>query len=342
MPFSDLRAALRLLAVATLFLSVAAAASAQTVIVRNVPAGESIEVFLNSTKAGTGVSDAAGATEIPVDLNAAGVTGDMDSRVYVDVCSKLRRIYVVDRNRQPPAKDEGCDRREITGIFLVRQRSTLVIDAGALIPTMLLRQGRYDPTAGKVRVLASRGLSVFGGGGLTQFDNPVRFSCGNVGDCDGDATVISVAAGADLWITRWFGAEAAYIKPRKVTTQGAGGFFKFLDTYDAHLIALTGKLGIPVGRARLYGKGGGLFHSGTTTSVTTIADVDQTLKLRTEGWSWIAGGGIEVWTGRKFALFADANFGRIRGEAVSEDDDIEGEARDNLLSVFAGFRVKIF
>jgi hypothetical protein len=340
MHFSDLMKALRLAAVGAL-LSVAAVTevAAQTVIVRNVTAGDQIEVFVNSTKAASGVADAAGIARMTID-KAAAIVADTDARVYVDVCGKLRRIHVVDRNRQPTAKEDACDRREITGIFLVRPRSTLVVDAGAVIPTMLLRQGRYDPTAGKIRVLAPKGLSVFGGGGIVQFDNPVRFSCGSVSDCDGDSAVLSFTGGADFWVTRWLGVEGAYVKPRKITTQGAGGFFKFTDTYDAHLVTVTGKLGLPVGRARLFGKGGGVFHSATTTSVVTIADVDQTLRLRTEGWSWVAGGGIEVWTGRKFALYAEATFGRIRGEAVG--DNVEGEAFDNLMAGIAGFRVKIF
>lgn len=332
---------LRLLALGAAFTVIPPAlAEAQTVIVRNVPAGEAIEVFVNSTKAASAVADAGGGARMAIDLRAAGVTGDMDSRVYVDVCSKLRRVHVVDRNLPPPAREDACERREVTGIFLVRQRSTLVVDAGALIPTMLLRQGRYDPTAGKIRVLAPKGLVAFGGGGIAQFDNAVRFSCGLVSDCDGDAAVVAVSAGVDFWVTNWLGVEGAYIKPRKITTQGAGGYFKFTDTYDAHLVTLSGKLGIPVGRARLYGKGGGVFHSATATSVVTIADVDQTLKLRTQGWSWVAGGGIEVWTGRTFAIYAETIYGKIRGSAVG--DDIEGEAVDNLLSLVGGFRVKIF
>jgi hypothetical protein len=325
---------------AILFVAAAGStASAQTVIVRNVPAGDAIEVFVNGTKGASAVADAAGNAEVIID-RAVGVTADIDARIHVDVCQKLRRIHIVERNQPAAAPDEGCERREITGIFLVRQRSTLVVDAGALIPTVLLRQGRYDPTAGKVRVLAPRGLVVFGGGGITEIADVVRFACGTVQDCDGDAAVIGVSAGAELWVTNWLGIEGTYIKPRRITTQGAGGFFKFLDTYDAHLLTVTGKLGIPIGRARLYGKGGGVFHSATSTSVTTIADVDQTLKLRTQGWSWVAGGGIEVWTGRSFALFAEVDYGRIRGEAVG--DDIEGTARDILTSAVAGFRVKIF
>ena len=332
---------MRRMALGTLFLATtAASAHAQTVLVRNVPAGDAIEVFVNGTKSGSTVADPAGNGRMTVSLKAAGVTGDMDSRVYVDVCPKVRRIHVVDRNMQATTKEEGCDRREINGIFFVRQRSTLVIDAGALIPTMLLRQGSYDPTAGKVRVLAPKGLVIFGGGGIAQLDNPVRFSCGNVQDCDGDSAVTAIAGGADFWVTKWLAAETSYMKPRKITTQGAGGFFKFKDTYDIHLISVGAKAGLPVGRARMFGRFGGLFHSATTTSVVTIADVDQTLKFRTEGWSWVTGGGIEVWTGRKFALFGEVTYGKIRGDAVG--DNIEGIAVDTLLSLIGGFRVKLF
>ena len=332
---------LRLLTLGALvLLATLAPAAAQTVIVRNVQAGDAIEVFVNSTKAASATADAAGQARMTIDLKAAGVTADMDSRIYVDVCPKLRRIFVVNRNLQPPAKEDSCERREVTGIFLVRPRSTLVVDAGALIPTMLLRQGRYDPTAGKVRVLSPTGIIIFGGGGITQFDNPVRFSCGNVSDCDGDSAVLAVSAGVDLWVTRWLGVEGAYTKPRNITTQGAGGFFKFIDTYDVHLVTVAGKLGIPVGRARLYGKGGGVFHSATTASTVTIADVDQTLRLRTQGWSWLAGGGIEVWIGQRFALFAEADFAKIKGSAVG--DDLEGDVDDKLTSLVGGFRIKVF
>ena len=338
---SNVLTPVRLLALGLLFaVATAATAHAQTVIVRNVPAGDTIEVFVNAAKSASGVADPAGNAQMTINLKAAGVAGDMDSRVYVDVCPKLRRIHVVDRNMQPAAKDEGCERREINGIFLVRPRSTLVVDAGALIPTMLLRQGKYDPTAGKVRVLAPKGLVIFGGGGIAQLDNPVRVSCGTVQDCDGDSAVISLMAGADFWVTTWLAAEGWYMKPRKITTEGAGGFFKFKDTYDIHLVTVAAKAGVPIGRARLYGRIGGVFHSATSTSVTTLDDVDQTLKLRTEGWSWITGGGLEVWTGRKFALFGDVGYGKIRGEAVG--DGLEGLADDKVMSLIGGFRVKIF
>ena len=331
----------RLLALGLLFaVATAATAHAQTVIVRNVPAGDAVEVFVNAAKSASGVADPAGNAQLTINLKTAGVAGDMDSRVYVDVCPKLRRIHVVDRNKPPAAKDEGCERREINGIFLVRPRSTLVVDAGALIPTMLLRQGSYDPTAGKVRVLAPKGLVIFGGGGIAQLDNPVRVSCGTVQDCDGDSAVIALSAGADFWVTPWLAAEGSYMKPRKITTEGAGGFFKFKDTYDIHLVTVAAKAGVPVGRARLYGRFGGVFHSATSTSVTTIDDVDQTLKLRTEGWSWITGGGLEVWTGRKFALFGEMSYGKVRGDAVG--DDVEGFVSDTLMSLIGGFRVRIF
>src|SRR5687767_11539850 len=99
MPLSNVLKPLRLLALGAV-ISVAAAAtvSAQTVIVRNVSAGDAIELFVNSTKAGAGVADAKGEARVAINLRGAGVEGDMDSRIYVDVCSKLRRIHVVNRN----------------------------------------------------------------------------------------------------------------------------------------------------------------------------------------------------------------------------------------------------
>jgi hypothetical protein len=325
---------------AALLLAASTLAHAQTVIVRNVPIGETIEVFVNETKGGTGTVGANGTGRVTVDLRGATGAAEMDSRVYVDVCSKLHRIYIVNRNIQPPAKAEGCERREILGVFWVRQRSTLAIDAGSVIPTMLLRQGRYDPTAGKIRLVAPKGIVVFAAGGMADFANFVSTQCGLVNDCSGDSNVVTFTGGADLWLTNWLGVEGAYSKPNKITVEGAEGSYKFTDTFDAHLITAAGKIGIPVGRARMYGKGGALYHRATTSSAVTINEQQQTLRLKTEGWGWLAGGGIEVWTGRKFAIFGEVQVGKIKGEAVG--DNLEGTADDRMTHFLGGFRVKIF
>ena len=67
MPFFNVVRALRLLALGAAFSCVAGAAGAQTVVVRNVPGGEAIEVFVNSTKAASGVTDASGGLQVTID-----------------------------------------------------------------------------------------------------------------------------------------------------------------------------------------------------------------------------------------------------------------------------------
>ena len=329
---------LRVTLAAAVLLAASSVAHAQTVIVRNVPAGEMVEVFVNETKSGSSTVAATGLTEVKIDIR--GVTGadDLDSRIYVDVCSKRRRIHVVNRNLLPMAKEEGCERREVLGIFWVRQRSTVVVDAGSVIPTVLLRQGSYDPNAGPSRVMAPTGIIVFGAGGMTEFNSFVSTQCGFT-DCSGDSNVISFTGGVDAWLFNWLGVEAAYMKPNKVTAEGAGGTFKFTDTFDAHLITAAAKLGLPIGRARIFGKGGAVFHRATTASDVTIADVTQTVRLKTEGWGWLGGGGIEIWTGEKFALFGEVQVAKIKGKAVG---DLEGDADDRMVHFLGGFRVKVF
>jgi hypothetical protein len=325
---------------AAFLLAAATVAQAQTVLVRNVPAGETIEVFINDTKSGSATVAPSGIAQLAIDLRAATGAQELDSRLYVDVCEGRRRISIVNRNLPAPVKPDGCERREILGIFWVRQRSTLVIDAGAVIPTMLLRQGKYDPTAGTVSVLAPRGIVVFAGGGMSEFNDIVGQRCGFVEDCSGDPNVIAVTGGVDLWLTRWLGVEGSYTKPKKVSVLGVGGPFKFTDTFDAHLIVAAGKIGIPIGRARLYAKGGGLFHRATTASAVTINEETQTVRLKTEGWGWLTGGGIEIWTSRTFAVYGEVQVGKIKGKAVG--DNIEGIADDRLMHFLGGFRVKVF
>src|SRR5687768_4828383 len=117
----------RLVLAASVLLAASTLAHAQTVIVRNAPIGDTIEVFVNETKSGSGTVAANGIARVPIDLRAATGATELDARVYVDVCSKMRRVYIVNRNIQAPAKADGCERREILGVFWVRQRSTLAI-----------------------------------------------------------------------------------------------------------------------------------------------------------------------------------------------------------------------
>src|SRR5260221_6879473 len=167
----------RLLAIAAaLNVTVGAAlAGAQTVLIRNAPPGMSVEVLLNDALAGTGTTSRTG--EVSVDLKMPE-PGEMDANVYVDVCEKTRRVLVVDRNKRPSLPPAGCERREISGVFLVRRINTLVVDVAGLQPAMLLVKGSYKPPKPKPEAEegvstpmrpSPTGLTLFGGGGLGQF-----------------------------------------------------------------------------------------------------------------------------------------------------------------------------
>src|SRR6185503_1734254 len=88
----------------------AAIAAAQTVMVRHAPPGVSVELLLNDTVAATGTADTDGMVTLDLKMPEPG---EMDANVYVDVCEKIRRVLVVDRNKRPPSPPAGCDRREI-------------------------------------------------------------------------------------------------------------------------------------------------------------------------------------------------------------------------------------
>src|SRR4051812_28180431 len=113
----------RLSAVAAALILVGAAPlAAQTVMVRHVPAGASVELLLNDSVVGTGTASADG--DVSLDLKMPEPAA-MDANIYVDICETSRRVLVVDRNKRPPASPLGCDRREVSGVFWVRKLNTL-------------------------------------------------------------------------------------------------------------------------------------------------------------------------------------------------------------------------
>src|SRR5258708_7431964 len=246
----------RLLAIAAALNVTAGAciAAAQTVIVRHAPPGVNVELLLDDAVVATGTAGPAG--DVSLDLKMPE-PGEMDANVYADVCEKMRRVLVVDRNRRPPPPPAGCERREISGLFLVRRVHTLVIDIGGLQPSMLLVKGKYTPP------------------------KPVS--------ADGEERVSTVAA--------------------------------------------TG--GVPAGPARVYGLVGGNYHQSTLNLTETIDAATQTFAQKTHGWSWLLGGGTEVWVTPKVALYGEVSFAKIKGKA---EDKGEGLV-DDRLRVVAGARL---
>lgn len=128
-----------LVAAAVLVITGSGVAAAQTVMVRNAPPGETVEVFLNATKVATSSVPANGETTLPLNLheNNAGKL-EIDANIFIDVCDKIRRIIVVERGQPAATQEPGCERRDIPGLYWVRRVNTLVVDIGGANPTMML------------------------------------------------------------------------------------------------------------------------------------------------------------------------------------------------------------
>jgi hypothetical protein len=121
-----------------------ATASAQRVMLRHAPAGTPVEIVLNTETVATGTVGEDGEVTIPFELPVKDGKAEIDANVFVDVCEKVRKVVIVDRNRAALPVAEGCDRREVSGLFWVRPVNTLVVDVAAATPTMLLINGKYS------------------------------------------------------------------------------------------------------------------------------------------------------------------------------------------------------
>ena len=332
-----------------------AAAAAQTILLKGATPGHAVEIIVNSQQASTGVVAGDGQVRVigTIPPNDAAKP-EMDSRVYVDSCDKAYRIHIMNRNMPPPPRGEGCERDEIAGVFWVRQRSTVVIDVSEEIPSILLRQGSYDPNAAlRVKREVPTGFMVFGSGGWGSFQNVDPQGCGTVQDCLGEQSGVAFTLGATMWLKKWLGGEIAYMRPRDADYRGGGTNYDFTHSLEAETLTLSGLLGVPLGPVRLYGKGGGSFHRSVSTSIQinqdstiTVDDVPVTIPggtqvfaFETEGWSWLAGGGIEGWVTSRFGLFGEVAMVKVKGPADSSN---ELEINERVTYTVGGVRFRLF
>jgi hypothetical protein len=349
------RAWQRLALAVALNLVVGGVAAAQTLIVRGVPAGSTVELVVNSTAAGKATADARGDATIPFTLGTHAGKPEMDAHIYAETCGDLRRVYVVERGLQPGPRADECERRDITGVFFVRRDHTLVVNMGGANPTMLLVRGSYDlsPQDPSKIVTAKRtGIVVFGGGGISRFSDVEFVACGDVSDCSGNGWGLAATGGAEVWFRPFLAAHFSYLRPSKPEISGSGDTFRFNSELNAHIITLAGKVGIPVGRARIFGQYGYNYQrtefttSQTNDDVTTTIDgVTQTAKggtqrfeLKTSGYGWTFGGGVEVWLTQRFGIYGEASRVRLKG---NELDEGEGLLEDHATVIVAGARFRI-
>jgi hypothetical protein len=332
-----------------------AAAAAQTILLKGATPGSAVEIFVNSQQSNTGVVAGDGQVRVigTIPPNDAAKP-EMDSRVYVDTCDKTYRIHIMNRNMPAPPRGEGCERDEIAGVFWVRQRSTVVIDVSQEIPSILLRQGSYDPNAAlRIKREVPTGFVVFGSGGWGTFQNVDPQGCGTVTDCLGEQSGGSYTFGAAMWIKKWLGGEIAYVRPRTADYRGGGTNFDFTHSLEAETLTIAGLLAAPLGPVRLYGKGGGSFHRAVSISTqinqdstitvdelpVTIPGGTQVFAVKTEGWSWLAGGGIEGWVTPRFALFGEVAMAKVKGPATSGTDL---EINERVTYTVGGVRFRLF
>ena len=317
----------------------AGVATAQTVLVRNAAAGDTVEVVLNGAPVGSRPVDAENAAKVPFALPADALQTGMDSRIYVDSCANIRRVHIVERNLIVPAAQEGCNRTEITGLYLVRRENTLVVNVAGALPTLLMVKGNFSLKPPTPAPPAPKGLIVYGGGGFANFADEIGLACGNVTECGGDDAVSAWTGGASYWITNWLGADVSYLKPSKPTAKGSGTDLTFNSDIDANVFLAGVKVGVPFSRLRIYGTGGANFHSATTRTVQTLAGDTHAIVVDSEGIGWQVGGGLEVWATKWFGLYAEFSRIALRGDAL---DETKGEFKDNLSVAMLGGRIRIF
>ena len=333
-------------------LVVAGTAAAQTVVATDAPPNTPIEFVLNGVVAGTAPASAEGTVSIPAPQTAA-LTGDLDAFVFVDTCADRRRVVIIDRNRDVVAPPAGCTRQQVTGLFVVRPVSSVVVTMKTP-PTLMLLQGPYDPAKPPRKwVAVPGGLFAHGGAGFTFLDKASDLACGTLSVCTGDDTGFGFTAGAGFWLTPYLGAEASYLRPSEMSATGGGQTYQFTSSLETDVFTVVGMVGAPVGRARIYGMAGATYVYATSTTTQTNSDITYTidgvtqtiaggterLEAKVGGWGWLFGGGFELWVSDYFAVYSEGGWGALKGSDLNPP----GQALidDRLIYIMGGGRFHI-
>jgi hypothetical protein len=332
--------------------------------VRNAPPGSTIELVLNGTPIGSATAARDGSASLPVNLSSHIKKSETDVHVYADVCGETaRRVFLEEPGVPPPAPNTGCTRTELVGLFVLRGVTTLLVDVAGSRPAVWLRQGpapaewlagdQPDYATSSTRRPSPTGLVLFAGAGLARFGDTTTQSCGNVTTCEGKDGRRDFAVGAAFWITRFLGIQGTYLRPGKLNIAGSATGYTFTDRLDAHVLTVSANGGIPIGPVRIYGQFGRSFHRATSSLSETIDErtiaLDQgnvtlpggtqSTELKTEGWGWQFGGGIEGWVKPSFALYAEAGRSALKG---SERSNGAGKLDERATYVVGGFRIRLW
>src|SRR5581483_4813855 len=271
--------------------------------------------------------------------------------VSTERCGDTRRVLLVERGVQGPPATGPCDRRDFPDVYVLQRQTTFVVDFTNAVPSVHLRQGPVPPTwlsdKGGVTTTrqrlapAPKGLMVSAGIGLSQASDWNALACGtNTTACTNTSITRTLSGGASFWLTPNIGAEATYLRPLDLTASGNGTDYTFSSTRSTEVALLGGVVGGAIGGVRIYGRGGASFHRATlSTSETITANGTQNLELKTQGWSWYAGGGVEVWLKSFVAFYADGAVVQLRGGALGGAD---GAMDDQLITLSVGARLHLW
>lgn len=350
----------RLLLVPAVVLTLAASVAdlaAQTVIVTNAPPNTHVEFVLGSTVEASGNTNADGLVTLTADPARLG-TRQLDALIFLDVCGSERRVVVVERAAPPPSSG-ACNRTPLEGTFLVQRISNIVINVGRMPPNLLVRQGKAPPewllaqSQNVVpRIRPALGLVAFVGAGTSSFRDFGFIACGDVTGCTSDRSPLTGTAGATYWFTPYTAVEGSFTKPWKLRASGKDANYRFDSELESGLISAVGVGGIPIRRARIFGKAGAVYQRSTMTTRQTVDDTvlyengfpvlvpgaSQTIQVQTSGWGWTVSTGAELWVGRAAGLFVEGGWIAVKG-----NDRAGGEARidDRMKFLVGGVRVRL-
>ena len=324
-------------------------ASAQTVILRHVPPGSTLELVIDGTQAGTAKAEAGGNATV----TTRSVDGQMDVNVWLDTCDDVYRVILA-RPGATLIPAGGCRRAQIAGLYLLQRVTSMVIDSGNT-GSLLVRQGRAynawltDPrpqvarageqtetqttTAGASEPLPPlTGLTLFGLAGLGTTMNFEEQACGRL-DCTRTAP-IQFGGGVAWWFNDFVGAEGRYGYLGEVTIAGKESGYEFSTTREGSFLAVSGRAGFRKGKFRPFGRAGMSLAKATVATTQTVGDSRQIMDMRGRGWAPVFGGGLELWLTPRLGLLFDGQYLGLKGK--DERDSGIDVLDDKLLTAQAG------
>lgn len=348
------------LALATAFVLITGAdgALAQTAIVRNAPPGATIEVTMNGGTPSTAKADAAGDATLPVPAR----TGDTDVQIHVDNCGTTIRVLIVQPGQPAAAADSGCTRKDMWGVYIMRSITTFVVEINGTDSAVFVSQGpppsawlrRGDaPVSGLPWGSPTPGLFVSAGAGISSFGEATSNACGTAPTCSTDGSGLGLHLGAEYWFNQYVAAQASFFVPSDISAKGNGDTYRFEMRRKTRIVTLGGKVGWSAGPTRIYGIAGVNRHEATTTTTETVdnrtitvnnvsqvlAGGTQEFAQRTRGWSWVFGGGVELWATKWVGIYGEFTRPKLKGSPIN---GAEGDVDEQGTFIIGGLRARLW